>query len=145
MNTAALDRQLSARECTRLLRSVPTGRLLYTEDALPAVRPVTFTVLRGEVIIPTGPNSWFDRFDGTFVAFEAGELDVPSRIGWTVLALGHARVTDDPGDLAGYGEATSPRSRNIGLRHVVVDIERLTGRCVTLTDNLPTMRRTSAA
>ncbi|MFC9552541.1 pyridoxamine 5'-phosphate oxidase family protein [Rhodococcus sp. NPDC056960] len=132
MNTATLDRLLTVHEATRLLRSVPTGRLLYTEDALPAVRPVTFTAPRGEVLIPTGPDPWFDRFDGTFLAFEAGELDVPSGTGWTVLVLGHARRSAS-GDPAGNGAApTAPRPHENGHSHLVLDIERVTGRRITL-------------
>lgn len=57
------DGPLPIAECRRLLRSVPTGRLVYTEDALPAVRPVTFAALDGDLVIPTGNNPWFDRFD----------------------------------------------------------------------------------
>ncbi|MFD9669313.1 pyridoxamine 5'-phosphate oxidase family protein [Rhodococcus sp. NPDC059968] len=51
------------RECLGLLRSVPVGRLVYTEDALPAVRPVPFAAPGGQFVIPTSDNPWFDRFE----------------------------------------------------------------------------------
>jgi hypothetical protein len=37
----------------RLLRSVSYGRIVFTRDALPAVRPVNHIIDDSEVIIPT--------------------------------------------------------------------------------------------
>jgi hypothetical protein len=37
----------------RLLRSVSYGRIVFTRDTLPAVRPVNHIIDDGEVIIPT--------------------------------------------------------------------------------------------
>lgn len=70
MSTSGRDGTLTPTECAHALRSVPTGRLLYTEDALPAVRLVTFAAPHSEIIIATENEVWFDRLDRTFVAFE---------------------------------------------------------------------------
>ncbi|ANS32007.1 hypothetical protein R1CP_37005 (plasmid) [Rhodococcus opacus] len=53
------DGPLTTGECLALLRSVPIGRLVYTENALPAVRPVTFAAPDGDIVIPTDRNPWF--------------------------------------------------------------------------------------
>ena len=71
MTTTAPDSVLPVAECIRLLRSVPVGRMVFTENAVPALRPVTFAAVGGEVVIPTD-REWFERFDGEFLAFEAG-------------------------------------------------------------------------
>ncbi len=45
MTTTVPDSALSATECIRLLRSVPVGRMVFTENAVPALRPVTFAAV----------------------------------------------------------------------------------------------------
>ncbi|EID78039.1 hypothetical protein W59_20748 [Rhodococcus opacus RKJ300 = JCM 13270] len=58
MTTTAPDSALSAAECIRLLRSVPVGLMVFTENAAPALRPVTFAAVGGEVVIPTDDESF---------------------------------------------------------------------------------------
>ncbi len=47
---------LGRAECVALLRSAPVGRVVYTDQALPAIQPVTF-VLDGDeaVVVRTAP------------------------------------------------------------------------------------------
>ncbi|MDJ0419830.1 pyridoxamine 5'-phosphate oxidase family protein [Rhodococcus opacus] len=116
-----------------LLRSVPTGRLVYTKDALSAVRPVTFAAPGGEIVIPTGDNPWFDRFDGTVLAFEAGAIESSTRAGWTVLAIGHSRLQSGTDGLDGFNDPVrAPWDRVPGDRYLVIDIASLTGHRSTL-------------
>ncbi|WP_235214853.1 pyridoxamine 5'-phosphate oxidase family protein [Rhodococcus opacus] len=116
-----------------LLRSVPTGRLVYTKDALPAVRPVTFAAPGGEIVIPTGDNPRFDRFDGTVLAFEAGAIESSTRTGWTVLALGRSRLLSGTDGLDGFNDpARAPWDGAPGDCYLVIDIESLTGHRITL-------------
>ncbi|MFI9450778.1 pyridoxamine 5'-phosphate oxidase family protein [Amycolatopsis sp. NPDC052450] len=42
---------LGREQCLGLLRTVRVGRLVFVEDALPAVRPVNFRVKRDHVVI----------------------------------------------------------------------------------------------
>ncbi|MGQ0574680.1 MAG: pyridoxamine 5'-phosphate oxidase family protein [Pseudonocardia sp.] len=79
----------------RLLTTVPFGRLVFTEGALPAVHPVNFLMWGPDVIIRTGsgPKLVAAR-RGDVVAFQADEIDVETRTGWSVQVVGHASVVD---------------------------------------------------
>jgi nitroimidazol reductase NimA-like FMN-containing flavoprotein (pyridoxamine 5'-phosphate oxidase superfamily) len=82
-------------DCLRLIASTVIGRLAYTQGALPAVRPVTFTLRDGEVLIPADADSpLLEAVRGSVVAFEADEYDPRTRTGWTVTVLGPSRVLD---------------------------------------------------
>jgi hypothetical protein len=133
MRTSGRDGTLTPTECVHALRSVPTGRLLYTEDALPAVRQVTFAAPRSEIIIATDNESWFARFDRTFVAFEAGHVESETRAGWSVVVLGHARTATGTEYLSGF-DHTGPFPWTIQSSdcYLVLDIEYVTGRRLIL-------------
>lgn len=63
--------ELTLRECLRALRSLPIGRLVYTEHALPAVRPVHFTVWDHSILIWSMPGTTAQTLRNDVVAFEA--------------------------------------------------------------------------
>lgn len=50
-NGAGAVVELDRREAMRLLGSVSYGRIVFTRDALPAIRPVNHIIDDGEVII----------------------------------------------------------------------------------------------
>ncbi|MGY4784668.1 pyridoxamine 5'-phosphate oxidase family protein [Rhodococcus opacus] len=132
-NVTASDGPLPMATCMSLLRSVPTGRLVYTEDALPAVRPVTFALSHRQIVIPTGDNPWFYRFDGTVVGFEAGVIDPATRGGWTVLTVGRACLVSGDAGLIGCDDpAGAPWQSAPGDCYLVVDVGRITGHRTTL-------------
>ncbi|MEV7778577.1 pyridoxamine 5'-phosphate oxidase family protein [Kitasatospora sp. NPDC088351] len=89
---------LSEAECLRLLSTVPVGRVVYTEHALPAVLPVSFEVAPdGRLLLAVRRGSTTARgLDGTVVAFQADQLDPVTRTGWSVLVHGRADVVRDP-------------------------------------------------
>jgi hypothetical protein len=90
---------LSVGDCLRLLGSAGIGRLAYTQAALPAVRPVTFTLGGDDVLIPVHAGSpLVGAVRGAVVAFEADAYDA-GRAGWTVTVVGPSRVVaaDGPG------------------------------------------------
>ncbi len=93
MTTTAPDSVLSAAECIRLLRSVPVGRMVFTENAAPALRPVTFAAVGGEVVIPTDDES-FARFDGGVSRLRSGRhrSDHPNRVECHCHGPRHVRV-----------------------------------------------------
>ena len=133
MSTSGRDGTLTPTECAHALRSVPTGRLLYTEDALPAVRLVTFAAPHSEIIIATENEVWFDRLDRTFVAFEAGHVESGTRDGWSVVVLGHARTATGSESLSGFDHTgPSPWTIQPADCYLVLDIEYVTGRRLTL-------------
>jgi hypothetical protein len=88
-------------ECRRLLATPDFGRLVFTSEALPVVRPVRFCVRDGEVLIPAHPGGRLARaVRGAVVAFEVDSLDALTGAGWTVTAVGPAHVLTDLDDIA---------------------------------------------
>jgi uncharacterized protein len=92
---------LSRGECLRLLVTLPIGRLVFTERALPAVRPVNFILNGDEIVVRTGDGGELvAALDQSVVAFEADEVDYLARSGWSVTVIGHAREVIDPAEIA---------------------------------------------
>ena len=86
-------------ECRRLLATAAIGRLAFTQDALPAIQPVSFAVHDGHVMIPTRAGSKLAAASrGAVVAFEVDSFDVASRTGWNVTVIGASRVVIDPAE-----------------------------------------------
>ena len=99
---------LSRDECLALLASVPVGRIIYTRRALPAVELVNFALDQGDIVIRTDRSGKLAAATrGAVVAFEADQLDLDTRSGWSVTAIGPSSEVTDPDDLA--------RLRTIGL------------------------------
>ncbi|WP_199520894.1 pyridoxamine 5'-phosphate oxidase family protein [Jiangella anatolica] len=84
--------------CYALLRSVPIGRIVFTEAALPAIQPVNFVLDGDDVIIRTGMGSKLAAATrSAIVAFEADEYDADTLTGWSVVLIGRAdAVGDEP-------------------------------------------------
>jgi len=100
--------QLSRDECLMLMASVPVGRIIYTRRALPAVEVVNFALDRGDIVIRTDPSGKLAAAArGAVVAFEADQLDLAARFGWSVTAIGPSEEVTEPGEIA--------RLRGIGL------------------------------
>lgn len=121
---------LEPAECLRLLRSVPVGRIVFTHDALPAIQPVNFALHGDTVVIRTGEGRKLSvAADGVIVAFEADEIDVANRRGWSVTAVGKAAVVTDPAELAELAElGLAPWVPGDRSSYIRIQIERLTGR-----------------
>jgi nitroimidazol reductase NimA-like FMN-containing flavoprotein (pyridoxamine 5'-phosphate oxidase superfamily) len=86
--------------CLALLQTVRVGRLVFTEDALPAVQPVNFRVHEGQVVIRVAGGAKLAAASATsVVAFQADELDPDLRTGWTVTVVGHASLITDIAEL----------------------------------------------
>ena len=95
--------RLDRDECLRLLASVPVGRLIFTMNALPMVRPVNFALVNELVLVRTAADTTVARkIDGAIVAFEADELDAATYSGWSVTVTGRAALVTDPAAVARY-------------------------------------------
>lgn len=105
-------RETSREQALRQLASVSVGRVGFTSRALPALRPVTHLVDRGHVIIRSHEGSAIvnaaSAERGVVVAYEADDIDVESRTGWSVLIVGLARLIDDPHEAARYRRELPP-------------------------------------
>ncbi|SDM35331.1 pyridoxamine 5'-phosphate oxidase family protein [Allokutzneria albata] len=90
---------LEPAECLRLLGSAEIGRIAYTDEALPAVVPVNFLLHNGAIVFRTGQGGKLAAaVRNAVVAFEVDDVDSGTRTGWSVTAIGYARVVYDAGE-----------------------------------------------
>jgi hypothetical protein len=95
--------RLDRDESLRLLAGVPVGRLIFTVNALPVVRPMNFALVDGLIVLRTAADTTVARkIDDAVVAFEADELDPVNRAGWSVTVTGRAALITDPATTARY-------------------------------------------
>jgi nitroimidazol reductase NimA-like FMN-containing flavoprotein (pyridoxamine 5'-phosphate oxidase superfamily) len=103
---------LTREECLALLASVPLGRVVFTLNALPAIRPVNHLMDDENIIIRShvgsGITSAATPRGEVVVAYEADQLDVDSRTGWSVVVTGLAQLVADPAEIARYELALHP-------------------------------------
>ncbi|MFI8391118.1 pyridoxamine 5'-phosphate oxidase family protein [Streptomyces sp. NPDC085540] len=106
-------RELDRAEALRLLSTVSLGRIVFTQHALPAVRPVNHLV-EGEYIIVrihgggalaslTAPADV-----SAVVAYEADVLDPVTHLGWSVVVTGYARAVSDADEVDRYAHLLRP-------------------------------------
>ncbi|MFC4119827.1 pyridoxamine 5'-phosphate oxidase family protein [Nonomuraea zeae] len=104
-------KELSEAESLRRLAAVPFGRIVFTRQALPAIRPVNHVVVDGQIILRSGAGTIISAEVATWdtvVAYEVDELDADRHLGWSVVATGVARLVADPGEAARLGELVHP-------------------------------------
>jgi uncharacterized protein len=128
--TAPHGAALTARECISLLASVEVGRVLLTVDALPSAVPVGHQVVDGAVVFRCiRETKMHAAVHGRVLGYEADDLGPAPGPGWSVLALGYARIVRDPAEIADLR-----RRRIRGWAHdgtsdfVRLAIDRITGR-----------------
>ena len=102
--------ELDRAEALHLLGSVSLGRVVFTQRALPAIRPVNHILDDGNVIILThlGAAIGGAARDGVVVAYEADEIDPVTHLGWSVVVTGLARPVTDPDQLTHYRQRLRP-------------------------------------
>jgi pyridoxamine 5'-phosphate oxidase-like protein len=103
--------ELSRADGWQLLASVPVGRLVFTHQALPAVRLVNHFIDGDEIVIGLTPGSAIATSagtGGTVVAYEADALDLTERLGWSVVVVGMARMVADDAAVAQYRAQLRP-------------------------------------
>lgn len=95
---------LDAAEAMQLLADAEYGRVVFSLNALPAVRPVNHVVDDGRIIIRARLTSAISKAvraaDGVVVAYEADSIDPEARAGWSVVATGFANTVTDPDRIA---------------------------------------------
>ena len=131
--------ELSRPECLALLPTVPFGRLVFTEGALPAVIPVNFLLDSAGLVVRTAPGSSVARIaTGTVVALQADDVDTAQRCGWSVTVVGQARTVRDPVELARLEALPlSPWVAGDRNAYVVVEVGIVTGRRIGGASALP--------
>ncbi|CAL9609088.1 pyridoxamine 5'-phosphate oxidase family protein [Streptomyces sp. enrichment culture] len=129
MNDAAAQRTVAGRretvaprrmahlgraEALRLLGTVSLGRIVFTQQALPAIRPVNHLMDGDDIIVRLHDGATLASVvaptdtDGVVVAYEADVIDPDTHLGWSVVVTGYAhRVTDDE-ELARFAARLRP-------------------------------------
>ncbi|OIK03688.1 pyridoxamine 5'-phosphate oxidase family protein [Streptomyces monashensis] len=125
-------------EALRLLGSVPLGRIVFTRQALPTVRPVSHVLDDGDIVIRTHEGAALtaharhDEGQGVVVAYEADAIDPVTRLGWSVVVTGYARLVTAPGELARIRALLEPLAPHPGRDDAVrIRPELVTGVLLT--------------
>jgi hypothetical protein len=93
---------LGEAEALELLASVPFGRVVFTQQALPAIRVVNHALVDGRIVIRTHEGAALASVlpgrpgPGVVVAYEADEINAATRLGWSVVVTGYARLLSGP-------------------------------------------------
>lgn len=93
---------LTPDECRALLvtHRPRLGRLAFVADGWPLVLPVNYALHADTVYFRSAAGSKFDAaLRSDRVAFQVDHVDEVWEEGWSILALGHLRVVEDPGEL----------------------------------------------
>ncbi|MFE0179117.1 pyridoxamine 5'-phosphate oxidase family protein [Streptomyces sp. NPDC059002] len=103
--------QLLPGEAMALLASVKLGRVAFSHQALPAIRPVNHLLdEHGDIIVRThsGATLLNKALMSEVVAYEADDLDPDARTGWSVVVTGTATRVSDTAELARYEALLTP-------------------------------------
>jgi uncharacterized protein len=122
---------IDSERCWQLLATQPFGRLSFTaHSGVPVIVPVNFAVDGKTLVLRSGRGPKLDAATrGDFVAFEADEIDVANRTGWSVVVIGQAGLATGAAErrrLSGIGLdpwVTGPRDA-----YVVITPRNIAGR-----------------
>lgn len=130
-------RDLTPEECHALLSTHGVGRVAMPgHDGRPAVVPVNYEVVGDTIAFRTAPGSVTAAAAGREIAFEVDHVDEALSKGWSVLAVGHARVVTEPEAVRRLTEHAHTSPWAGGEREMWVSIRptSLTGRRITAAD-----------
>ncbi|WP_416956126.1 pyridoxamine 5'-phosphate oxidase family protein [Streptomyces sp. Agncl-13] len=106
--------EIDGAEALRLLGSVPMGRIAFTRQALPTIRPVNHIVDDGNIVIRTHEGAALTSRTlqadgpGVVVAYEADAIDPDTHLGWSVVVTGYAHLVSDARELTRYQALLRP-------------------------------------
>ena len=120
--------RLDRAESFRLLAGVPSGRLIFTINALPAVRPVNFALVDGLIVLRMAAATGARKVHDMIVAFEADDLDPALASGWSVTVIGRAALVTDLSTIARYQAPPQvPRAPGVRDQFVTITTELVEG------------------
>lgn len=114
------------------------GRIVFTQHAMPAIRPVNHLVDDQAIIVRSHLGAAIVAHaaadDGVVVCYEADELDPVRHTGWSVIATGMARLVRDPDAITRYQQLLEPWVAGrmdyvIAIRPQIITGIRLVGWC----------------
>ncbi len=120
---------LSRTKALSLLGSVPIGRLVFTHQALPAIRPVNHLVEGESVIVRATAGAAITAASqrGTLVAYEADSIDPETHLGWSVIVVGTARLLSDDRSAERYRARLRPWVSGIADDVITISADVVTG------------------
>jgi nitroimidazol reductase NimA-like FMN-containing flavoprotein (pyridoxamine 5'-phosphate oxidase superfamily) len=130
--------ELTGDESWQLLASVSLGRIVFTQRAMPAIRPVNHLVDDETIIIRSHLGAAIvaraNAEEGTVVCYETDDLDPVRHTGWSVIATGVARLVRDPAAVARYEQLLEPWMAGqmdyvIAIKPQIITGIRLVGWC----------------
>ncbi|MEU8247737.1 pyridoxamine 5'-phosphate oxidase family protein [Nonomuraea sp. NPDC048916] len=131
--------KLTEQESLELLGSVTLGRVVFTQQALPAIRPVNHIVDEEAVIIRSHLGaaivSQSAGRGGSVVAYEAENLDPVEHLGWSVIVTGTARLVTEPAAVTRYRTMLRPWVDREMDEVISIQVEMITG--IRLVDGRP--------
>ena len=127
--------ELTVPECWKLLASVPIGRVVFSQYALPAIRVVNHIVDDHEIIVRSHQGAAIVGHaavdGGAVVCYEADDMDPARQTGWSVVVTGVARPVRDPEAWARYSRLLVSWAPG-GMDHVIaIEPGIVTGRRLT--------------
>lgn len=120
-------------ECLRLLGSIRLGRIVFTVNALPAIRPVNHALIDGRIVIRTHEGgallatTSLGTDTGVVVAYEADLIDPEEHTGWSVIVTGRAQLVTDPQDVIAAQRLLAPWVDETMEHVVAIRPELITG------------------
>jgi nitroimidazol reductase NimA-like FMN-containing flavoprotein (pyridoxamine 5'-phosphate oxidase superfamily) len=122
--------ELSRAECLALLGTAMIGRVIFTDQALPAAQPVNFLLDGEEVVFRTANGSKLAAATRhAVVGFQVDEIDARARTGWSVLGVGEAYEVVQPDRLAELAERQpDPWVDDHDAHTISISLQMLSGR-----------------
>ncbi|MEZ0164376.1 pyridoxamine 5'-phosphate oxidase family protein [Kineococcus sp. LSe6-4] len=116
---------LEPADCRRLLGTSGAGRVVFTQDALPAVLPTLYVVSGDRLWFPvTERGPLHQHVDGAVLAYHVDRVDRGERSGWSVTVVGACHTVDPAhAPVRAHGLARGPAGRLLA-----VEMDHLTGR-----------------
>jgi nitroimidazol reductase NimA-like FMN-containing flavoprotein (pyridoxamine 5'-phosphate oxidase superfamily) len=116
-----------------LLSSMSVGRLVFSEGALPAIRPVNFVLHGGDVVVRASRSGALGKLTEEVVAFEVDSIDPDTHTGWSVVVVGKAAPVTDIDELVALADPRHrPWAPGERTRFLRIQIEIITGRRLAL-------------
>lgn len=125
--------RLARDEVLGLLAGVPSGRIVFTRNALPAVRPVNHIVDDGLIVVCTGGGDALALHTrsagrgGAVVVYEAGAFDSDTCLGWSAVVTGYAELVTDSECAAFYQALLAPGGGELEGQAVRIRPDLITG------------------
>jgi nitroimidazol reductase NimA-like FMN-containing flavoprotein (pyridoxamine 5'-phosphate oxidase superfamily) len=120
-------------ECLRLITGREVGRIGIVDSGQPIILPMNYSMVGDTIVMRTSAGTKLQHAHGSAACFEVDDIDVTTRAGWSVLAVGRLETIteyDDADVRAVRGLPLSPWADGARPHWMRLVTQRLTGRRV---------------